>query len=252
LTRTPLIAGNWKMNMTVDQTAQLLRTLTETHRPQTGVEILVCPPFTALQTAAGSLKGSAIRLGAQNLHWEESGAYTGEISAAMLSELCEYVIIGHSERRALFGETDQSVNLKVKSALGHQLKPIVCVGETLAENEAGQTAEVVSRQVRVGLAELDRSQVGGLVVAYEPVWAIGTGKAATPEAASDVVEVIIRPALEFLFNREIAQAIRVLYGGSVKPDNARAFFRARGIDGGLVGGASLQAETFMAIIAAAS
>jgi triosephosphate isomerase (TIM) len=252
LTRIPLIAGNWKMNKTIAETVQLLNALLKADFGQLEVEILVCPPFTALQAAAEALKGSSIRLGAQNLHWEEAGAYTGEISAAMIGELCEYVIIGHSERRALFGETDQSVNQKVKSALAHRLKPIVCVGETLDQNESGQTAEVVSRQVRLGLAELDRAQVGDLVIAYEPVWAIGTGKAATPEAASDVVEVIIRPALEFVFDRETAQAARVLYGGSVNPDNARAFFRAPGIDGGLVGGASLEAGKFTAIIEAAA
>ncbi len=252
MTRIPLIAGNWKMNKTVDQTVPLLQALVRAHSGRKGVEVLVCPPFTALPAAAGILAGSSVKLGAQNLHWEEAGAYTGEISASMLKELCEYVIIGHSERRALFGETDQTVNSKVKSALGHQLKPIVCVGETLAENEAGQTAEVVSRQVRLGLAELDTAEVGDLVVAYEPVWAIGTGRAATPETASDVVEVVIRPALEYLFDRAASQAIRVLYGGSVKADNARTFFRAPGIDGGLVGGASLDAAQFTAIIEAAS
>jgi len=250
--RLPLVAGNWKMNKTVEQTERLLSDLVNSSKSQRGVEILVCPPFVGLETAARVLQGTQIKLGAQNLHWETSGAYTGEVSPVMLAELCEYVIIGHSERRAYFGETDQTVNLRVKAALAHDLTPIVCVGETLEQNEAGQTAEVVSRQVRMGLADVTTSSAKGLVVAYEPVWAIGTGKAATPDGASDVIEVVIRPALEYVFDEDFAQATRVLYGGSLKPGNAREFFDQPEIDGGLVGGASLNADDFLAIIRAAA
>lgn len=251
MARLPLVAGNWKMNKTIGETESLLSDLASSNKSQSGVEILVCPPFTGLETAARMLKGTQIKLGAQNLHWETSGAYTGEVSPVMLAEICQYVIIGHSERRAYYGETDQTVNLRVKAALAHGLTPIVCVGETLEENEAGQTAEIVSRQVRMGLVDVDTSAARGLVVAYEPVWAIGTGKAATPDGASDVIEVVIRPALEYVFDGDFAQATRVLYGGSLKPDNAREFFDQTEIDGGLVGGASLNADDFTAIIRAA-
>lgn len=251
MARLPLVAGNWKMNKTIGETESLLSDLVNSNKSQSGVEILVCPPFTGLETAARVLKGTQIKLGAQNLHWETSGAYTGEISPVMLAEICQYVIIGHSERRAYFGETDQTVNLRVKAALAHGLTPIVCVGETLEENEAGQTAEIVSRQVRLGLVDVETSSARGLVVAYEPIWAIGTGKAATPDGASDVIEVVIRPALEYVFDEDFAQATRVLYGGSLKPDNAREFFDKPEIDGGLVGGASLKADDFTAIIRAA-
>jgi len=250
--RLPLVAGNWKMNKTIEQTERLLSDLVNSSKSLRGVEILVCPPFTSLETAARVLKGTQIKLGAQNLHWETSGAYTGEVSPVMLAGICEYVIIGHSERRAYFGETDQTVNLRVKAALAHDLTPIVCVGETLEQNEAGQTAEVVSRQVRMGLADVTTSSAKGLVVAYEPVWAIGTGKAATPDGASDVIEVVIRPALEYVFDEDFAQATRVLYGGSLKPGNSREFFDQPEIDGGLVGGASLNADDFTAIIRAAA
>ncbi len=207
------------MHKTIGETESLISDLVMMNREQTGVEILVCPPFTGLEAAARMLKGTPIKLGAQNMHWEDAGAYTGEVSPLMLKEMCQYVIIGHSERRAYFGETDQTVNRRVRAALSHGLTPIVCVGETLEENEAAQTAEVVSRQVRMGLGDLPASSVRGLVIAYEPVWAIGTGKAATPTGASDVIEVVIRPALEYLFDDELAQTTRVLYGGSMKPEN---------------------------------
>jgi triosephosphate isomerase len=249
--RLPLVAGNWKMNKTAAEAEGLVSDLIERNSSTAGVEILICPPFTALEAASRLLKGSSIKLGAQNLYWEESGAFTGEISPLMLKGLCQYVIIGHSERRAYFGETDQSVNRRVQAALAHGLTPVVCVGETLEQNEAGQTAEVVSRQVRAGLSGVADGSAGGLVVAYEPVWAIGTGRAASPEGANDVVEVVIRPALEYVFDRELAQGARVLYGGSINPENARTFFEQPEIDGGLVGGASLKAEDFTAIIQAA-
>jgi triosephosphate isomerase len=249
--RLPLVAGNWKMNKTTGETESLVSDLVVRNGSVTGVEILICPPYTGLETASRLLKGTPIRLGAQNLYWEEAGAYTGEISPLMLKDLCQYVVIGHSERRAYFGETDQSVNRRVKAALAHGLTPIVCVGETLEQNESGQTAEVVSRQVRAGLKDVSGGSSQGLVVAYEPVWAIGTGRAASPAGANDVVEVVIRPALEYLFDREMAAATRVLYGGSINPDNARSFFEQPEIDGGLVGGASLKADDFTAIIQAA-
>lgn len=221
------------------------------------VEKVLCPPFTALLAVAALLEGTDIGLGAQNMHWETSGAYTGEVAPPMVAELCHYVILGHSERRAYFGETDASVNRKVQAALAYNLVPIVCVGETLDENEAGRTAEVVSRQVREGLAGLtveDGAQTGGssLVIAYEPVWAIGTGKAATADGANSVVADVIRPAISDLFGGTFAQAVRVLYGGSVKGSNAAEFFTQPDIDGALVGGASLKAADFIQIVQAAA
>ena len=249
--RTPLAAGNWKMHKTVEETLMLLDELVKQTEDVREAEILVCPPFTSIHAASKRLQGTHIQLGAQNVYWEAEGAFTGEVSAGMLAGLCTYVIVGHSERRALFGETDLTVNLRAKAVLAAGLRPIVCVGETLDENEANRTADVVSRQVRAGLEGIDRQKARELVIAYEPVWAIGTGRAATPEGANDVIEVIIRPALEYLFDRESAQAIRVLYGGSMKPSNAASFFAQPGIDGGLVGGASLDAADFAAIVAAA-
>lgn len=250
--RTPFVAGNWKMHMTVDQAVNLVRALDGLVRNVKDVEVLVCPPFVDLPAVAECLADSPIEVGAQNLHWEEAGAYTGEISAQMLRGLCRYVIVGHSERRAMFGDTDETVNRKVKAALGAELRPIVCVGETLEENEAGRTADVVSRQVRAGLAGLSEADVGRLLIAYEPIWAIGTGRAATAEGANDVIRVIIRPAVEHLFGEEVAQQLRVLYGGSVKPANAKELFDQPDIDGGLVGGASLKAADFAAIVQAAA
>lgn len=221
------------------------------------VEKVLCPPFTALLAVAALLEGTDIGLGAQNMHWDTSGAFTGEIAPPMVAELCHYVILGHSERRAYFDETDATVNRKVLAALAYNLAPIVCVGETLEENEAGRTAEVVSRQVREGLAGLtveDGAQTGGssLVIAYEPVWAIGTGKAATADGANAVIADVIRPALSDLFGGTFAQAVRVLYGGSVKGSNAAEFFTQPDIDGALVGGASLKAADFIQIVQAAA
>jgi triosephosphate isomerase len=217
-----------------------------------GVDKLICPPFTALMTVASLLKGTGIGLGAQNLYWEASGAYTGEISPTMLAEFCQFVIIGHSERRAYFGETDATVNQKVKAALAHNLTPVVCVGETLEENEAGKAAEVVSRQVKGGLKDANITSGDDLVIAYEPVWAIGTGKTANPEDTNTLIRNVIRPTAAGLFGDEVAQAVRVLYGGSVKPDNAAEFFKTDEVDGALVGGASLKAADFVAITQAAA
>jgi triosephosphate isomerase len=250
--RIPFVAGNWKMNKSVAEARHLVSELVPALEAIEGVEKAVCPPYTALMAVSALLEGTEVALGAQNIYWEESGAFTGEVSPGMVAELCQYVIIGHSERRAYFGETDETVNRKVKAALAHGLKPIVCVGETLEENEAGRTAEVVGRQMREGLAGV-RFEAGSypLVIAYEPVWAIGTGKAATPEIAVAVIGDVIRPALAELFGEALAQATRVQYGGSVKGDNAAEFFAEEQIDGALVGGASLKVDDFVAIVRAA-
>jgi triosephosphate isomerase len=260
--RKPFVAGNWKMYKTVAEARHLVSELVPGLQAVGGVEKVLCPAFSALLAVRALLEGTAIGLGAQNMHWEVSGAYTGEVSPRMVAELCQFVIVGHSERRALFGETDETVNRKVQSALAHGLTPIVCVGETLEENEAGRTAEVVSRQIREGLARLGLSDAGlaegglesasPIVVAYEPVWAIGTGRAATAEGANAVVADVIRPALAELFGDALAQATRVLYGGSVKASNAAEFFAMAEIDGALVGGASLKAAEFIPIVQAAA
>lgn len=253
--RTPLVAGNWKMYKTVAEARHLVSEMVPALQSIRGVEKVICPPFTAILAVAALLEGSAIRLGAQNMHWEPFGAFTGEISPLMLVEYCQYVILGHSERRTYFGETDAVINKKVQAALTHGLTPIFCVGETLEEHEAGRTFEVVNRQIREGLAglEIGTDQDGqvSLVVAYEPVWAIGTGRAATGEDANRVVRQVIRPALADIFGEDVALSTRVLYGGSVKADNAAEFFSQAEIDGALVGGASLKASEFINITHAA-
>lgn len=249
--RKPFVAGNWKMYKTVAEARHLVSELVPGLQSVGGVEKVICPPFTALLAVNALLEGTDIGLGAQDMHWEDSGAYTGEISPSMVSELCKYVILGHSERRTYFGETDAVVNRKVKPALAHSLVPIVCIGETLAEYEAGRTGEVVFRQVKLGLAGIELVDGSSLVVAYEPVWAIGTGKAATASGANSVIAEIIRPALADLFGERISQEIRILYGGSVKADNAAEFFAQPDIDGALVGGACLRASEFTTIIKAA-
>jgi triosephosphate isomerase len=247
-----LVAGNWKLNKTIQEAQDLLAGLIADVAELAGVEVLVCPPFTALSTAAEALKGSNIKLGAQNLYWEDSGAFTGEISAPMLADLCQYVIIGHSERRAYFGETDEQVNKKARSAILHGLTPIVCVGEVLEEREADRQAEVVRGQLERGLDGLPVRSGKDLVIAYEPVWAIGTGRAATQEDALAMNRDVIRPGLADLFSAELAQDVRILYGGSVKPENATEYFSKAEIDGALVGGASLKAADFSAIAKAAT
>lgn len=226
----------------------LLPGLTAIH----GVDIVLCPPYTSILPVAAMLEGTGINVGAQNMHWEASGAYTGEVSPTMLAEFCKYVIIGHSERRAYFGETDANVNRKVKAALAHNLVPIMCVGETLAENEAGNTTEVVTRQVREGMDGIEAASVPGIVIAYEPVWAIGTGRAATAEGANRVIADIIRFTLGQMYSESVAQDVRVLYGGSVKASNAGEFFQQEDIDGALVGGASLKVTEFVPIVNAAA
>jgi triosephosphate isomerase len=225
--------------------------MSRTLRDIQGVEKVLCPPFPALLAVSAMLQGTDIGLGAQNMHWEAKGAFTGEVSPGMVSEFCQYVIIGHSERRAYFGETDETVNKKVHAALSHGLTPIVCVGETEKEYESGQTGEVVRRQISRGLANVAPAMAAGLVIAYEPVWAIGTGKASSGENANAVLADHIRPALGELFGADIAQDIRIQYGGSVTAANADEFFSQPDIDGALVGGASLKVDEFAAIVKAA-
>lgn len=249
--RKPLVAGNWKMNKTIAETRELLSAMIEKINEIQNVEKVVCPPFVSLQAACELLKNTDIGLGAQNMFWEEKGAFTGEVSPAMIKELCHYVILGHSERRAYFGETDALINKKLLAAQKFDLTPIVCVGETLEQYESNLTGQVVSEQVRLGLAGAAADFAKRIVVAYEPVWAIGTGKASTGEAANAVVKDVIRPALAQLYGEQTAQAIRVLYGGSVTGANAKEFFSQPDIDGALVGGASLKADEFTAITKAA-
>ena len=250
--RKPFVAGNWKMHKTVEEARLLVSEMLEDLQAVEGVEKVLCPPFPALLPVAAMLAGTAIGLGAQNMHWEEEGAFTGEVSPRMVAEFARFVILGHSERRAYFGETDETVHRKVAAALKHDLTPIVCVGETLSEREAGETEAVITRQVRGALTGFPPEAVAAMVLAYEPVWAIGTGKAATPEEANRVVKEIIRATLADLFGAETAEAVRVLYGGSVKPHNAASFFAQPDIDGALVGGASLKADQFIAIAEAAA
>ncbi len=250
--RKPMIAGNWKMNKTVEQARALVAEMLPGLRALSSVERVLCPPFPSLMPISAMLVGTEIGLGAQNMHWEAQGAFTGEVAPAMLKEFCQYVIIGHSERRTYFGETDASVNKKVHAAFANQLIPIVCVGETLTENEAGRTAEVVVRQVCDGLKDVNKEDAPRLVIAYEPVWAIGTGRAASGEVANRVLAEIIRPALSGLFGTSAAQEMRILYGGSVTAANAAEFFSQAEIDGALVGGASLKTAEFIGIVNAAA
>lgn len=246
--RTPFVAGNWKMNNTVAEARQLIFAMSMGLRAVEGVEKVICPPFTALLPAAALLQGTDIGLGAQNMHWEEKGAFTGEVSPSMIKEFCRYVILGHSERRAYFCETDETVNRKVLAAQKHDLTPIVCVGETLEERESGKTESVVERQVRLGLKDVQPEFAARLVIAYEPVWAIGTGRAAKVEDAAHVIGRVIRPLLAEMFDEDVAQSVRILYGGSVNASNAAEFLQHPEIDGALVGGASLKSEDFVAIV----
>jgi triosephosphate isomerase len=250
--RKPLVAGNWKMNKTSAEAAELLADLKRKLADCRGVDVVVCPPFTALATVSSAISGSAIGLGAQNMHWEKSGAFTGEISPAMLRELyCHYVILGHSERRTLFHETDAIVNRKIKAALANHLRPIVCVGETLDQRNDAQTEDVLTTQINLGLQDLTTDDLASLTIAYEPVWAIGTGKTATPDMAQ-AAHAFIRGLLAKLAGEKTAQSIRILYGGSMKPENAADLLAQPDIDGGLIGGASLEAAAFAAIIQAAA
>ncbi|MER3543239.1 MAG: triose-phosphate isomerase [Chloroflexota bacterium] len=246
--RIPIIAGNWKMHKTVAEALELVRELRRGLVEVEGVEVVLCPAFVALAPVAELLKPTKIGLGAQNMFWEDQGAYTGEVSPLMLKDLVQYVILGHSERRRYFGETDEGVNRKVKAALKHGLTPIICVGENLEENEAGRTHAVVERQLRAALCGISAEQARALVIAYEPVWAIGTGKPATGAGANAVIGLTVRGVLADLYGEEVAQTVRVQYGGSVNPQNIAEFVIQPDIDGALVGGASLKAPDFIAIV----
>jgi len=243
--RIPFVAGNWKMNTTVTEAEQLVLEMLEKLDVTEGVEKVLCPPFVSLVAISMMLQSSSIKLGAQNMYFETKGAYTGEISPLMLRRLCEFVILGHSERRWYFGETDEIVSKKVKASVENNLKPILCVGERLEENEAGKTEEVVRRQVTVALTGLE--PIRDLVIAYEPVWAIGTGKAASGKQAAATIQ-FIRDVVAKLWNNSIAQDLRILYGGSVTSANIAEFVLYSEIDGALVGGASLKAEEFVSIV----
>ncbi|MFC2021312.1 triose-phosphate isomerase [Chloroflexota bacterium] len=243
--RIPMIAGNWKMNTTVSEAVELVKEMCQGLDEVVGVEKVVCPPFVSLSAISDLIKGTSIKLGAQNLYFEEKGAFTGEISSLMLAELCEFVIIGHSERRQYFNDTGEVVNKKIQAALKAGLKPILCIGEKLEENEAGRTEEVVTGQLNSSLAGIDYS--GGFVIAYEPIWAIGTGKAATSQQAKEIIGLIRRNA-SALYGKEAARDLRILYGGSVNATNTTELMQQSEIDGALVGGASLKANDFLSIV----
>jgi triosephosphate isomerase len=248
MARLPFIAGNWKMNKTVGEALDLVRELKTAISGVKEVEVAVAPPFTALDAVRKEIEGSSIRLAAQNLYWEEKGAFTGEISPPMLKEVgCQYVIIGHSERRQLFGESDETVNRRINAALAKGLKVIFCIGETLKEREEGRTFSVIERQIEGGLKGLGGKETTNMVIAYEPVWAIGTGKTATPEQAEEVHR-FIREKVEKLYSRQVSEEIRIQYGGSVTPENIKGLMSQPDIDGALVGGASLKAESFSKIV----
>ncbi|HSE39514.1 MAG TPA: triose-phosphate isomerase [Acidobacteriota bacterium] len=246
--RNKFIAGNWKMNGNVQQTRDLITALLNATDTVSKTTMMVAPPFTSLQTASALLSGKKIELGAQNCFWEEQGAYTGEISAGMLKDAgCKYVILGHSERRQYFNETDKDVNRKISAALRNNLLPIVCVGETLEQRESGAALKIVEHQVKESLSGFSPDQANAFTIAYEPVWAIGTGRAATPHDAVEV-HTMIRNVLASLFDSNSAQAIRIQYGGSVNAENVESFIREEEIDGALVGGASLKSDAFAKII----
>jgi len=249
--RKKVIAGNWKMNKTASEAITLTKDIVAQVGRETSVDIVLCPPFTALSAVAQVLEGQAVKLGGQNMHPEKNGAFTGEVSAEMLRTLyVTHVILGHSERRTYFGETDAFINKKVLTALANELKPILCVGETLAEREAGSTLAVVQRHVEGGLAGVKPEQITTVIIAYEPVWAIGTGKVATTAQAQEV-HAFIRDLLTKLYGAPLAQKVRILYGGSMKPSNAAELLAEKDIDGGLIGGAALEAKSFIELVKAA-
>lgn len=245
--RKKVIAGNWKMNMLPDEAMNFINGIADIANNSKN-EIILCVPYTDLFYSLLTAQGSKVRIGAQNMHWEEKGAYTGEVSGKMLKVInVEYVIIGHSERRQYFNETDETVNKKIKSALANELKPIVCVGETLAQREEGKTKDVITTQTRLALEGLSNQQVKNVIIAYEPIWAIGTGKTATKDDANNSIKEI-RNEIENIYGKEVAENISILYGGSVNKDNCEELFRASDIDGGLIGGASLKVDEFEQII----
>ena len=245
--RKPIIAGNWKMNKTAAEAVAFVREVSSPLNQIDGVDIVFCPPFMAIPGVAAALAGVKVGIGAQNMHFAESGAYTGETAPNMLTPFCQYVILGHSERRSYFGESDELVNQKVKAALAHGLTPIICVGESLAQNEAGETNSFVSGQVIGALADLSPSEAEKCIFAYEPIWAIGTGRSASAAEAGAIIGTAIRGPLADLYGEHSAQTIRVQYGGSVKPENIAGYMAQADIDGALVGGASLKA-TFVDLV----
>jgi triosephosphate isomerase len=246
--RKPFIAGNWKMYKTIEEAVALVQALRAELDGVGGCDVAVCPPFTALAAVRQALAGSTIGLGAQNMYWEEQGAFTGEVSPVMLKELCDYVIIGHSERRNVFDETDAWVNKKLHAAFDHGLKPILCVGENLEQNKAGETVDFVGGQIRAAFEGITAEQARITTVAYEPIWAIGTGVPATGEGANEIIGTAVRGVLAELFGDDVAAGMRIQYGGSVKPANVVEFLSQPEIDGALVGGASLKAADFTAIV----
>ena len=250
--RKKIIAGNWKMNIKPSETAALIKAVAEATKDYSNVEIVCCTPAIDVPAAVEAAKGTAVGVGTENCHWKESGAYTGEISTGMIVDAgCKYVITGHSERRQYFGETDETVNLRTRAAIAAGLTVMMCIGETLEEREAGKLVEVIERQMNVGLKDVTAADCAKLVIAYEPVWAIGTGKTATPDQAQEV-HALIRATLAKLVGAETAETVRIQYGGSMKPGNAAELLAKPDIDGGLIGGAALKAADFAGIIAAAA
>ena len=250
--RKKIIAGNWKMNIKPSETAALVKAVAEATKDFGGVDIVCCTPAIDIPAAVAAAEGTQVEVGAENAHWEASGAFTGEISTPMLIDAgAKYVIIGHSERRQYFGETDETVNKRTRAVIAAGLTAIVCVGETLEEREAGKLNEVIERQMNVGLKDVSAADCAKLVIAYEPVWAIGTGKTATPDQAQEV-HALIREILAKLVGAETAETVRIQYGGSMKPSNAAELLAKKDIDGGLIGGAALKAADFAGIVAAAN
>jgi triosephosphate isomerase len=248
--RKPILAGNWKMHNAIVEAQELVKGITVelTKFDHSAVDAVICPPYTALAVVSEATRSAGMGLGAQNMHWEPRGAFTGEISPLMLQGLCDYVILGHSERRQYFGESDDAVNKKIRAGFEHGLTPIVCVGENLDQNQAGETAAFVGKQVRGALEKISPQQVQKLIIAYEPIWAIGSGMAATAEGANEIISTAIRGVLADLYGPQVAERVRVQYGGSVKPANIAEFMEQPEIDGALVGGACLEAKSFAAII----
>ena len=242
--RKPMMAGNWKMNKTIDEAVELARAINSATHTYDSVDKVVCPTFVCLPAVSDVLAKSPVAAGAQNMHWEADGAFTGEVSPQMLDGLVDYVIIGHSERREYFAESDETVNKKLKAALAAGIVPILCVGESLAQNQAGETHSFVSGQVTAALADLSAAQVESLVIAYEPIWAIGTGLAATAEQANSICGLTVRGTVAELYGEEVAQNTRVLYGGSTKPSNIAEIMQQPDIDGALIGGAALKADSY--------
>ena len=245
--RIPIIAGNWKMNKTISEGVALINEIKDV-ADNTDVEAVVCVPYVSLQAVKKELEGSKVKLGAQNMHWEESGAFTGEISPLMLKEIgVDYVVLGHSERRQYFNETDETVNKKIKAALSHDIKPILCIGETLEQRENGEAKDVIKSQILKAIEEIDANDMAKIVVAYEPIWAIGTGKTSSSEDANEMIS-FIRVALEEKYGEDTSEEVRIQYGGSVKPNNVSEIMSQSDIDGALVGGASLKAEDFTQLV----